>query len=753
MKGTLFSADFVKDSNQSLRLLELNTDTAIMATDFPNVDLSGFFAALQTNNITQLDIIYKPYIHKDFVDFISGKVATDAPFITSVVEHPEDANTIYPSVVEDAADKFILRLAYDESAILDSTYAKNRLEVFKLFTDNSITDTTVAHYYSSSASGITNTLNFTLNEDNIPDAAVKDIDESFNPIDFFKIGSEVEGETVQDRWNAFIDANKAEDKLIEQFHFHESSLNEGKVTSVRLVSIVYGPSLDLVHILSGKKTSIFELPTNITSEINTGTYSNKLGDHHYYEFTTNFIKDGSAGVLDSHKILMGNDTFSPISDVVIGDLITSYFISGSPQIEGDLDSFTWSLPGSSFPSGSYVTSSEVVFRDEKDLKYGGLVEIKVDSDSVFVGVGKQFLIYDSGSDVTSYKLSQYIDPAEDYFYDRNGNLIDIDEANFYVTTDSGLKLVELDVEDTDTYIISGSTSFNSIVSHNAPCFVGGTKITLADGSLVNIEDVNIGDLVLSYNFKNGYAEPQPVEGIGAKKVQKTVTYTFEDGSTLEATLDHPLYCKNHGWVSKDPAYTSGVYNLTTTEVKPGCDIMKQDKTSSVITNVEVTEKETVVYNLKTVAVNHNFFANEYLVHNRGCFIAGTTVTLEDGSLKVIEDVKEGEKILTFNTEKWNAEPGTVEKIVELDAYNTLKITFDDNTEIICTPDHPFLVLGEGWPEAKHLKVGDTCIKKDKQETKIVSIEESEGLIKVYNLLSVADNHNFYANGILVHNKL
>lgn len=753
MKGTLFSADFVKDSNQNLRLLELNTDTAIMTTDFPNVDLSGFFAALQTNNITQLDIIYKPYIHKEFVDFISSSVASSAPFITSVVEHPEDANTIYPSVVEDAADKFILRLAYDESAILDSTYAKNRLEVFKLFTDNSITDTTVAHYYSSSAAGITNTLNYTLNGDNIPDATVKDIDESFNPIDFFKLGSEVEGETVEERWNAFINANKAEDKLIEQFHFDESSLNEGKLTSVRLVSIVYGPSLDLVHILSGKKTAIFELPTNISSEINTNAYSNKLGDHHYYEFTTNFVKDGSAGVLSSHEILMGDNTFSPIADVAIGDIITSYFISGSPQIEGDLDSFDWSISGSSFPSGSFITSSELVFRDEKDLKYGGLVELKVDSDSVFVGVGKQFLIYDSGSDTTSYKLSQFIEPADHYFYDRNGNLIDIDEANFYVTTDPGLKLVELDVESTDTYIISGSTSFNSIVSHNAPCFVGGTKITLADGSLVNIEDVKIGDLVLSYNFKNEYAEPQPVEGIGAKKVQKTVTYTFEDGSTLEATLDHPLYCKENGWVSKDPDYTSAVYSLSTAEVKPGCDIMKQDKTSSIITKVEVNEKETIVYNLKTVAVNHNFFANEYLVHNRGCFIAGTEITLADGDVKNIENVVIGEEVLTYNEESGKQESGVVGDLKQHEVTSVIRLTLDNEKITITTQEHPFFVEGKGWVKAGELQPLDVCKKVDGSESLISTVEVLEETHTVYNLLSVSENHNFYANGILVHNKL
>ena len=42
MKGTVFSADFVKDSNGNLRLLELNTDTGFIGQELVNFDFSGF---------------------------------------------------------------------------------------------------------------------------------------------------------------------------------------------------------------------------------------------------------------------------------------------------------------------------------------------------------------------------------------------------------------------------------------------------------------------------------------------------------------------------------------------------------------------------------------------------------------------------------------------------------------------------------------------------------------------------------------
>jgi len=70
MKGTLFSADFIKDSTGNLRLIELNTDTSIVQDKISSIDLTDFIAALQANSVDTLEIIYKPFIHKKIVDHI-----------------------------------------------------------------------------------------------------------------------------------------------------------------------------------------------------------------------------------------------------------------------------------------------------------------------------------------------------------------------------------------------------------------------------------------------------------------------------------------------------------------------------------------------------------------------------------------------------------------------------------------------------------------------------------------------------------
>lgn len=751
MKGTLFSADFVKDTNDNLRLLEFNTDTSIVGNELYNFDFTEFINVLQTNNITQLDIIYKPFIHDKIVTHISNTMTSDASFVTVINLHDEDINTIYPTTIPDSSDKFILRLAYDESALFDSTYCKGTVELLNLFTSNSESSKVVSYFYSSSTES-NNSLESIINLPNVPDVAVKDMVEQFNPIDFYKIGSTVEGESDEDRWTSFLSSTNTENKIIQQYHYGSSSLDEdGHIISVRSFHIVYGGNLDVITLHNYKISSIFELPTNISSEINENEYSNKLLDHHYYEYTTNFIKSDCGGLLSTHQILMDNETYKPISDVSVGEIIKSFFISGSPQVEVNSEIMNWTFEGQIFPEGSYMTTSEVVFKDEKQLKYGGMIELVVDSESKFMGPNKHFLAYDSSINLSKYKLYMSLRPGIDYLYDINGNLIEIDEVNFYVTTDTNLRMIELDVEDSDTYIISGSTSFNGVISHNAPCFVAGTKITLEDKTQKNVEDIQIGDVVLSYNFNSNTVEKQKVRGVGAKKIDTTVKYTFDDDEILESTLDHPMYSRQIGWVSQNPQYTFTVYGLNTKQADVGVKILKEDGTESLIKSVEIISEESTVFNVKVVENNHNFFANNRLVHNR-CFVAGTKITLSDGEYKNIEDVVVGEKVLTYNESNRETETGIVGDLKVHNIENVIDLVFDDSTLVTTTPEHPFFVKEKGYIIAKNIKVGDICIKDDKTFVTVVSVKEYSDIHTVYNLLSVSENHNFFANKILVHNK-
>jgi len=59
MKGTLFSADFIKDNEGNYRLLELNTDTGITSASLSQIDYTELFTELSSQNITEIHVVYK----------------------------------------------------------------------------------------------------------------------------------------------------------------------------------------------------------------------------------------------------------------------------------------------------------------------------------------------------------------------------------------------------------------------------------------------------------------------------------------------------------------------------------------------------------------------------------------------------------------------------------------------------------------------------------------------------------------------
>ncbi len=122
MKGTLLSFDYVKSPEGDLKFVEMNTDTTIPTSEVQNaLDWTSLFTVMQEVNATKLDVIYKPQIHAEIVNALSASAQGES-FITDFTHHQEDYHSIFPAAVEDAADKFILRLAYDDNAILDNTY-------------------------------------------------------------------------------------------------------------------------------------------------------------------------------------------------------------------------------------------------------------------------------------------------------------------------------------------------------------------------------------------------------------------------------------------------------------------------------------------------------------------------------------------------------------------------------------------------------------------------------------------------------
>ena len=149
-----------------------------------------------------------------------------------------------------------------------------------------------------------------------------------------------------------------------------------------------------------------------------------------------------------------------------------------------------------------------------------------------------------------------------------------------------------------------------------------------------------------------------------------------------------------------------------------------------------------------------------------CFLPGTSITLFDGSTINIEDIIGGESLLTYNTEKLAFEEGFVTNIFTPIHNDIIKLVIGNNT-IDCTSTHPFWSVNKKeWVSlnpketmlnmninVEYLEIGDILLNEKNEEVildNIIQIDTED--IVTYDI-SVEPNHTYYANTILVHNKL
>lgn len=194
------------------------------------------------------------------------------------------------------------------------------------------------------------------------------------------------------------------------------------------------------------------------------------------------------------------------------------------------------------------------------------------------------------------------------------------------------------------YNVTGSlgqvTSISNCPSTTLPpcencCFVGTTLITLADGKTKAIKDIEVGDVVLSFNEVEDANESNQVLAIKSKISKTLVRYIFANGITIESTEDHPIYVNGYHIASFNPILTTEKYNfdIDVNQINLGDTVNLADGSTTYIEHIEILFEEEQVYTVE-VENNHNYYANEVLVHNKssGTICCYNTVTLQVQSI-------------------------------------------------------------------------------------------------------------------------
>ena len=639
MKGTLYSSDFVKNADGDFKLLELNTDTDFPSASLEHFDWSGFNTMLTNNSISEVVIVHKAF-QRGLVNNISESLHGNSS-ITTYSEQLEGIDAIYPTDVTDTDTKFILRLAYNEAALFDSEYCKKTISLFKLFgTDSEASsEMVVPHYVSASGdlNYVGDTLSRTFNVNDIPDVSIKEGTFSSGVgIDFFKVGKS--SLSAADRYAEFITAEYNDGDLIT--NYVDTSGGGTHMISYRTCNIIYDTTLEYLNIASYQIPSWVDLPDSI--EYDDALISNKLDNKHRYEFATNWPKQNyrTLGGVHGDSTLIDLDNNSVLAkNTVSGSAYKSLNIVGLPDTD-DFDAFiAWSHAGNELPAGTAMTSSLLISNQSSSIDYGVISEVSSsDNTSISIGNSLPMLVYDINEDKVRFEYVYNLLPSEHKLFDSTGSLVDIVENNL-VILDGVDYTYELNMESDDTFILNNSGVL--LVAHNNghfgyTCFLAGTSISLSNGDYKNIEDIQVGESVYSWDSETNSLVSSDVSKIDHRHTVGDHTDSClsygestcgvfslhsSDGTDLglKFTPEHPFLTKR-GWASLTPLEAQEPWKSQQAEqliLEVGDSIRTESGEWITIGEItfEAMDASTPVYNF-TVPTHSNYIANNLVAHNK-----------------------------------------------------------------------------------------------------------------------------------------
>jgi hypothetical protein len=649
MKGVIVGTDLLQDENGELKVLEINTSVGLYQDGNQYLDLTEFFNLLTGNSINELHFIYnesdvniqntKNYQSQNlgngtnqFTQF-TFRYMLETRCISNGITYQEyevPNNAITVPYIEDADNKFILRLSYDSTAVIDSEYCGDKYNFQSLISGSTFS---IKTYCNSSDLDI-NTFNEIVTG-GTPNAIVKYRYPDYDKKQYPEIYILSDEEQLLNLKNTV-----PTDFYLQEYVYSELNVVNNHNSVIRSVDIIYGGELDVCHL--GSYTASSLVKNDVWSdEVDqlTGKITNKSRVKYINGFTTDSNKV-VYHVDDDTKIVSSTDTLLNMNQIEVGTELKTVNISNLPD---QAEFFTSSLS----ETENNLTFGTTTVQQLKSQTYDGLfLNIELEDGTSWSDVpGSNMYVEHSGSNVTSFKRVNMLNVGDKILSLSNNNntLSPIEITNITVTYENKT-IYEVDVEESDLFLTSigdENSVLKLMIQHNPcyscnswnpcgswgcqsycptcgpSCFIGGTKITTENG-IKNIEDIIVGDIVMSYLEDSEVLIPRTVNGTFNEDYVGGLVII--NGIKTNATIGHPFAVKNEIGELKWAAYNK---NIDLHYINEGIVVNNLvDEKYSInlngswvkIETIELEPFEGTVYNIG-VEDTHNYFANNILVHN------------------------------------------------------------------------------------------------------------------------------------------
>lgn len=342
MKATIIGTDLLQKGD-SVKILEINTNTTIFNRGAEVLEYDSLFGVLTENNITEFHFIFteaeshvplqEPF---KFEEIIKEKCEE---LNIEYFQYKVPYNSITVPYIEDTPNRFILRQAYDTTALVDETYCADKFGFFDLMSGSQyIPDT----YISSSTINLNGLSSYNEVSGNAPNILIKHRYPLYEPADFPALYSIQTPEQLDGIKGSMVESDN---NLMQEFVLDDTNIIDDRWHVIRSIDIVYGPSLDVIH-MGGYRQSTAVPFSLYPTELVEG--SQKLNQRSRYKYLTKNL--GGTGRTDYHTdddslILDYTGSLKDVDTIKLGDYIKSIdfldFNGTSPSGDRNLQIYGW----------------------------------------------------------------------------------------------------------------------------------------------------------------------------------------------------------------------------------------------------------------------------------------------------------------------------------------------------------------------------------------------------------------------------
>ena len=614
MKSVLIGADILK-LEDGYKLLEINTDADLFLPDIPYLDLDPLFTYLTDNSYTKFKIIYKKkHIAPPVLELLEAKCIENLIEFSSLLIM--DNSVTIPAIIEEA-DTFYLRCAYDVTAIIDDTYCRDKSEVVKLLFDSnnhSLLPKTYVKYTGDNSvlDNLSDVVDNGISPNVIAKKILPDFDKTNYPA-FYNISSSLELSTLK--------TSLPDDVMLQEFEINPNLSEDGQISDVIRMTVVLLSDVETIIPL-GITITNNQLPLDTSIITYTDNKLDTMWKPMYFSNPT-LLGYGVPGSYEVIKIVDGSEQIVTIESLNVGDTIKSIKLPNLSTSASMQDTIDWATTHNEFSSASYETAS--VHFITKTSYQGWMTNIEYSNGEVsassLLSNNEILLIsssitnnikFETAYDVvindlviTSDNLMLPITQKENVWYSGSIVILDIEPADVFV---AGTDLNEISKNNVGNILLHNKCAWSGF------CCVDENTIISMEHFNKPIKEVNVGDLVWSYNFESNTKELKEILQIVSPIHDSIVEIKFNNGSVVKSTFDHIYYNAEGKMVSYEPEKTKQWYNGEVEKIKIGDKCLDEDGNEIEVVSINEHIHPIQTYTL-FVKDNQNFYANGVLVYD------------------------------------------------------------------------------------------------------------------------------------------